>query len=140
VFGVDAAGVVDQRFGLQARWFPSAPDSFNFIFGLFKSQFSFDLGNSYLQNISGTPTSTTWSFESIGPQIGLSNRWHWNNGFTLGADWFVVYLPVFSQVKDDGALQSISNSQDRSDLDAKTKIFRSIPQFDVFRITLGYSF
>lgn len=139
LLSVDFGEMVDQRYGVQARWYPSS-NSFNLIFGLYKSEFSFELGNSYLNNIPGSPQSTLWKFESIGPQLGLSNRFQWSNGFTLGLDWFVIYIPAFKTSKEDSVLQSVTNSQDREDLDKAVKSIQNIPQFDILRFSLGYTF
>lgn len=139
VLDVDFGQVVDQRYGVQARWYPSS-NTFNLIMGLFKSEFSFELGNSYLNNIPGSPSATVWKFESIGPQLGLSNRAQWSNGITFGIDWFVIYIPMLNKTIDDEALQSVTNSDDRDNLDKATKAIRNIPQFDLLRITLGYTF
>jgi len=136
---VDFGQIVDQRYGVQARYYPSS-NSFNLIFGLFKSHFSFELGNSYLNNIPGSPSSTMWKFESLGPQLGLSNRYQWSNGFTLGVDWFVIYIPAFNKSTADSVLQSVTNAQDREDLDKTVKTIQNVPQFDLLRLTLGYTF
>ena len=139
LLSVDFGQVTDQRYGVQARWYPSS-NSFNVIMGLFKSEFSFELGNTYLNHIPGKPSNTKWKFESLGPQLGLSNRFQWSNGFTLGADWFMMYIPLFSKNVDDSALESVTNASDREDLDNATKIIRNTPQFDILRLTLGYTF
>jgi hypothetical protein len=139
LLSVDFGEIVDQRYGIQARYYPGS-NSFNWIFGLFKSTFSFELGNSYISNIPGSPTATVWKFESIGPQLGLSNRFQWSNGITFGVDWFVMYIPAFNKTVDDTVIQSVTNTQDREDLDKAVKIVQGTPQFDLFRLSLGYTF
>lgn len=136
---VDLGQVVDQRYGVQARWFPGS-NSFHFILGLFKSTFSLELGPSYLANIPGTPSTTMWKFESMGPQLGLANRWQWSNGITFGVDWFVLYIPSFNKTSNEEIFSYITNQQDKDDLEKATKAIKGIPQFDLLKLTLGYSF
>lgn len=139
IMDVDLGQVIDQRYGVQARWYPGS-NSFNLIMGLFKSSFSLELGPSYLANIPGAPATTLWKFESIGPQIGLSNRWQWASGIAFGVDWFVIYVPAFNKTADEDVFNYITNQKDRDDLDKVTKAIKNIPQFDLLKVTLGYSF
>lgn len=140
VVDVDFGQVVDQRYGLQARWYPGSSNSFNLIMGIFKSEFSAELGNSYLNHIPGSPGSTKWKFESIGPQLGLSNRAQWSNGITFGVDWFVIYIPAFNKKVDNSVFDAMTNQSDRDDLDKVTSAIQKIPQFDLLKLTLGYTF
>ncbi len=139
ILDVDFGSIVDQRYGIQARYYPGS-NSFNWILGLHKSLFSFELGNSYLSHIPGSPSATMWKFESIGPQLGVSNRFQWSNGITFGVDWFVMYIPAFNKTVDDAVFQNISNADDKSNLDKAVGIVQNTPQFDILRLTLGYTF
>lgn len=134
---VDFGKITDRRYGLQSRWYPGA-NSFNVILGFYRAEFSAELGNTILNHMSSVPQADVWKFDSYGPQFGLSNRWQWRNGATLGVDWFVMYIPLFGKT-DDSALRYVSAS-DRSDLDTVTSLVRNIPQFDVLKLTLGYTF
>lgn len=138
LLGVDFGGITDSRYGAQARWYPTG-NSFNLIMGLYRSEFSAELGSSILSRI-GAPSGTMIRFTSFGPQVGLANRWQWDSGFTFGIDWLVAYIPLFGRDFDDEAITGVSNPDDRSDLDRLTSSVRNIPQFDVLKLTLGYTF
>ena len=139
VASVDFGKIQDERYGLQARWYPGA-NSFHLIMGLFKNTFSMELGNSMISAIGSVPPVTVWKLESIGPQLGLGNRWQWTSGVTFGVDWFLMYLPVFNKKVDDRAFDYVTNQNDRDDLDNVSRIINNIPQFDVLRFHLGYTF
>ncbi|MEZ0392448.1 MAG: hypothetical protein ACAH59_09545 [Pseudobdellovibrionaceae bacterium] len=139
VSSVDFGEVKDKRYGIQSRWYPGS-NSFHFIMGLYKSEFSAEVGNSILDNIGTMPSSTLIKIESIGPQLGLANRWQWTNGIHFGVDWFVMYVPLFNQKIDDAILDSVNNSDDQDDLDKAIAVISKIPQFDVLKLQLGYSF
>lgn len=136
---IDFGRVVDRRYGVQSRWYPDS-NSFNLIFGLFKSEFSAEIGNTIINNIGSVPAQTVFKIESIGSQLGLANRWQWSNGVTFGVDWFVMYLPLFDKKIDDEVLKYITSSTDRSDIDNLTGLISRLPQFDVLKLNLGYSF
>ncbi len=136
---IDFGDVTDRRFGIQSRWYPNT-NSFNFIMGFFKSEFSAKLGNTAISHFSTIPSSTIFKLESFGPELGVSNRWQWSPGVTLGVDWFIMYIPLFKRTPDEGVLKESQNTSDRSDLDKITSLVQNIPQFDLLRITLGYTF
>jgi hypothetical protein len=140
ILGVDFGHVKDQRYGIQARWYPKDFNSFHLIFGLFKSEFSSEFGSSIVGNMVSTPNVKVWKLESYGPQLGFGNRWQFPYGVTLGIDWFVMYIPLFNKTSDDEALTYVNNSSDRSDVDKVTGRVQNIPQFDIFKMTLGYTF
>lgn len=137
---VDFGQIVDRRYGIQGRWYPGTSNSFHFIVGLFKSEFSAEIGSTILNNVSGTPSSTLVKFQSMGPQLGLANRWQWQNGIGFGIDWLVMYMPLFNKSLDNDVLNSVTNTTDRSDIDKVTSVVSNIPQFDLLRLQLGYSF
>lgn len=138
LLGVDFGGITDRRFGIQSRWYPGS-NSFNFIFGFYRSEFSAELGGAMLSRI-GAPSGTVLGFHSFGPLFGLSNRWQWRYGMTFGVDWLTMYVPAFDRVVDDKALKAVTNQTDRSDLDKVISSLKNIPQFDVLKLNLGYSF
>lgn len=136
---VDFGEIKDHRYGIQSRWYPGS-NSFNLILGLYKSEFTAELGDAVLNNVTGVPSTTVIKFESMGPQLGLANKWQWQSGITFGVDWFVMYIPAFNKKIDDNVLQSVNNSDDRSDLDKVISVVSNLPQFDILKINLGYSF
>ncbi len=140
IMEVDFGQVVDERYGFQGRWYLSRSNSFHLVMGIFKTKFSFELGPSYLANIPGTPSATVWKFESIGPQLGLANRWQWDSGITFGVDWLLLYFPAFAKSSDDQLLQQITSEADKDDLNRVTSAIKNLPQIDLFRLNLGYSF
>jgi len=136
---VDFGKIVDRRYGIQSRWYPNS-NSFNLIMGLFKSEFSAEIGNTIINNMSTIPSQTVFKFQSLGPQLGLANRWQWKSGVNFGVDWLVMYVPLFNKQVDDEVLHYITNTTDRSDLDTVIGVVSKLPQFEVLRLTLGYSF
>lgn len=138
ILGVDFGGITDRRYGIQTRWHPGS-NSFNFIFGLYRSEFTAELGNDMLSR-TGAPSGTVLGFKSFGPLFGLSNHWQWRYGLTLGVDWIAMYIPAFGGTVEDDALKAITNQSDRSSLDKVISAVRNIPQFDVLKLNLGYTF
>lgn len=139
VASVDFGKITDERYGIQSRWYPGA-NSFHLIMGLFKNTLSMELGNSILDSIGSVPPVTMWKVESMGPQLGLGNRWQWSKGITFGVDWFLMYIPMFNKKVDDRVFDYVNNPEDRDDLNSVSRVINNIPQFDVLRLHLGYTF
>lgn len=136
---VDFGEIVDRRYGLQARWYPGT-NSFHWIMGIYRSEFTAEIGNTIINNIGTVPEQTIFKIQSTGPLFGVANRWQWKQGVSVGVDWFVIYWPLFDKTVDDEVLKYITNSSDRSDVDKVTGVVSRIPQFDLFKLHLGYSF
>jgi hypothetical protein len=139
LFNVDFGHISDSRYGVQARLYPSN-GSFNFIMGLFRNELAFELGNSLINRIPNIPSTTVFKVHALGPQLGLGNRWQWKMGVTFGVDWFVMYYPMFDKQADDDIIKAVTNQNDKDDLNGAVAFFRDKPQFDLFKLTLGYTF
>lgn len=140
VFHVEFGQIVDQRYGLKTRWYLARSNSFHLLMGVFKSQLKMEIGPSIITNIPGGPNTSVLNAEAYGPLFGFGNRWQWAQGYTLGIDWFTVYIPTTNKRSDLGIAESITPETDKNNIKDILNFFLAIPEFDVLKINFGYSF
>lgn len=136
-FGFDAARITENRYTLMVRRYVG--NSFHFILGGFKNDFHGELGDRILKDMTDTSIDD-FRVQGMGFTFGLGNRWQWNNGFTLGIDWFRLNVPLFEKKVDNEVLKNINDNNDlRIVKDAIQKV-KNIPTFVLLGLNLGYSF
>jgi hypothetical protein len=136
-FGFDAARVTENRYSLIARRYVG--NSFHFIMGGFKSDLHGELGDSMLKKMTDTSVDD-FRVQGVGVALGLGNRWQWNNGLTLGVDWFRLNVPLIYKKVDNGVLDGISDSNDLSIVKDSIQKVKNLPTIVLFGLHLGYSF
>jgi hypothetical protein len=137
IIAIDLGEVSERRYSLLARRYVG--NSFHYTFGPYFNQFDAEVGSSILNRIG---TETTSSFETAGGglALGIGNRWHWDNGFTLGLEWFRMNVPLFVTKVESRILNNVSDDDDEDDIQTVIRRFNRIPTFVLFGIKLGYTF
>ena len=136
-FGVDLASVAEYRYSLIARRYSG--NSFNFIFGVYKDDFWAKLGSSYLDDMSDTSIDD-FGVKVLGLALGVGNRWQWENGFSLGIDWFRMNAPIFARKAEDAILDNIEDDSDRDMIKSGINKVSKVPTFVLLGLYVGYSF
>lgn len=137
----DLGKVTDERLSLLVRSY-SSRNSFNFIYGLMYSKFAIRLGDDILNRVTGGsyPSIDLLETQALGAVIGLGNRWHIRDRFTLTVDWASLYQPlyVFGEKKD--FLKYATNENDKDDVETAMDIISYFPRFSFVKLELGVSF
>lgn len=71
---------------------------------------------------------------------GLGNRWKWENGFTIGADWLRIFYPLAIIDQGDDFLKERSDSSEKDDVKELIDAITSIPTFTIAHFEIGYRF
>lgn len=137
IIAIDLGEVTERRYSLLARRYVG--DSFHYAFGPYYNQFNAEVGSSILNRI-GTETTSSFETEGGGIALGIGNRWHWDNGFTLGLEWFRMNVPLFVTKVESRILNNVSDNDDEDDIQTVIRRFNRIPTFVLFGIKLGYTF
>ncbi|MES2529326.1 MAG: hypothetical protein V4598_19720 [Bdellovibrionota bacterium] len=133
VFSVDIGEIKEERVSLQSRYYPG--NSFNWSFGLMYQKGEAKLG----ADIPATTKLDVFEMESFGATLGFGNRWQWQNGFTLGIDWFRMNQPLFGRWENESVLKTVS-ADDADELKKIMRAFNTLPTFVFLGLQLGYTF
>lgn len=137
VVGIDLGEIKEQRYTLQARRYLS--NSFHFTFGAVLSDFKARLGSDFLDDM-GNEIRSDFEVENIGITAGMGNRWQWQNGVTVGIDWFRMNMPLFETELDDNVLKSIPGGEDQDEVKKVIRVLNRLPSFVLLGVNLGYTF
>lgn len=133
VYSIDIGEISEERVTLQARHFPG--NSFNWSFGMIYQKGEAELGG----DIPATTNHDVFEMESFGATLGFGNRWQWENGLTLGIDWFRMNQPFFGQWENESVLKQVS-ANDADDLKKIMRAFNTLPTFVFLGLNIGYTF
>lgn len=137
VVGIDLGEIKEQRYTLQARRYLG--NSFHFTFGAVLSDFKARLGSDFLDDM-GNEIRSDFKVENIGITAGMGNRWQWQNGVTVGIDWFRMNMPLFETELDDNVLKSIPGGEDQDEVKKVIRVLNRLPSFVLLGVNLGYTF
>ncbi len=137
IVGVDLGEIKEKRYTLEARRYVG--NSFHFTFGAVLNEFKARLGSDFLDNL-GNEIHSDFEVHNIGVTGGIGNRWQWQNGFTLGLDWFRINIPVAETKLEDNVLDDIPGGSDRKEVKKVIRALNRIPTFVLFGVNLGYTF
>lgn len=138
---VDLASITEQKFSLLNRRF-SEGSNFNWFYGLSYATLEAKLGSDYLNTVPANerPESDMMKIHVVAVDIGIGNRWYFNNGLTLGVDWVGSTIPVSTTKKEQ---HFTDNSTDQNDVDNVNKFINfaaQIPRVYTLKLQLGYAF
>lgn len=137
VFSLDIGGIKESKYGVILKSFGDS-QSFYMSYGIMKYDFKASLSLSLFPTQS-IPIAPLFDFGSLGLQWGLGNQFTWENGLTLGVDWFSIYFHALSKTKNT-EIFSYMNASDRDKADKTIDLIYNIPIIEILKIQLGYSF
>lgn len=137
---IDVALFSEKIYSGKFRWYPG--NSFNVFAGLGQRNYKFTLGSDLLaiatdQMVTAFPTTVVENQVLV---VGLGNRWQFDNGFTLGFDWFELIVPIGRGKVDDEALAYFANEKDKEITKKALRFFRYAPTINALKLQLGYTF
>ncbi|KHD87448.1 MAG: hypothetical protein OM95_14230 [Bdellovibrio sp. ArHS] len=140
-FYVDDLGkMTERRISLVRRSYGSR-NSFYWSYGLTYFSFNAQLGNEFVNAISGSyPDAEVVGLEAWGFNLGLGNRWTIRKNFTIGVEWFSWAQPVHVSKRDDDYLNYATNNKYKDEVDTTLNIASYFPRFTVCKVQLGWMF
>jgi len=136
----DLGKMTDTRYSLIRRSY-MGNNSFNISYGLTLFSFSIKLGDDLLNRLnSNYPSVDLLELESLGFNIGVGNRWNFNENFSLSVDWFSWSQPVFVTKDRSKFLDYTSNEGDRDDVEKAKKYISYFPRLAFLKLQMGYLF
>jgi hypothetical protein len=133
IVGVDLGSITEKRFSLLGRRYWGK--SFHWVIGPYFNSVKASLGGDVK-----TPVSGHVEVEQIGLALGFANRWNFDNGFTIGADWLRVNIPLRETKYDDKILQQVADKSSREDVKTVLSAINRVPTLILLGIHLGYFF
>ena len=100
------------------------------------------LGDRLTSLISGNliPNADLVKIKTLGITGGLGNRWQFKKGFTLGVDWFSLYIPLKTFMAEAPYVNSGASESGKNDVRKAIKIIKRIPTFSSLKLQLGLTF
>ena len=129
-------GVTDQRIHLSTRSFIWSK-TFNIQYGVYYNSIQAKLGNLYTDLIGASVDLI--EVKTLGVLWGLGNRWTFENGFSVGADWLKIFWPLHN-LKTSDQLKNFPSSSEKDDLKTFIDTVAKIPTFSVLHFEIGYKF
>jgi hypothetical protein len=135
-FKIDLGGIRESKYGVVLKSFGDS-NSFYLSYGLLRYSFNASL-NLSLFPVS-VPIAPVFDINSFGFQFGMGNQWSWENGLSLGIDWFSIYFHSFGKSKNT-EIFGYMNQNDRDNANALVDAIYNIPLIEVLKIQLMYGF
>lgn len=111
-------------------------NSFNFQYGLFYNNIAASLGNVYTDTLGSS--FDVLEVKTAGIMWGVGNRWHFDNGFGFGLDWFKVFWPLYAD--NEANFSNVADSPQKEDAKSLVDALSSIPTLSILNIEFGYRF
>lgn len=133
----DLGNITDRRIHLTTRshtW----GSSFNFQYGAYYNSFEVKLGNSYTDLVGDK--FDVLKVETAGVMWGVGNRWTWDNGISLGFDWFKVFWPLMTLNEDTDFIDEAPAGDEKDDAKELHDAIAGLPTFTLSHFEIGYRF
>jgi hypothetical protein len=117
-------------------------NSFNLVYGMSYIDSQLDIGSEDLSAWTGGayPYLNLVEVRTLGFNVGLGNRWSFDSGFTIGADWFGWAQPIAVIKRDVPIKQYISNDKAKENLDDTVGLLAFLPRFYAAKLHIGWMF
>jgi hypothetical protein len=136
----DLGAMTDQRLTLMKRSYFGG-NSFNLSYGVSYMKFDIKLGNDILSRMGASYASVdVVSIQSWGLEIGIGNRWIFNDRFVLGVDWVSWTQPIWVTDKDSAFLDYVTDANDRHNVETAIDVVAYFPRFSVLKLQFGMAF
>lgn len=124
------------------RWYADM-NSFNLSFAFGERRYTFDLGDDVFEDAPGVPFNTAYKVAEIRNWVvtsGIGNRWQFDQGFTLGVDWFELIVPIGQGQTHSRLYDAMEDSGAKRNLKRVFSVLRYGPTFNAFKVQLGWAF
>jgi hypothetical protein len=140
-YSLDIASMTETKFSLLNRHF-SQDSNFNFYYGLSYATLEAQLGSDYLNSVPANerPHADMMKIHVLALDLGIGNRWYFDNGLNIGVDWIGITQPVASLKKEQHFTDYSTNPDDKDNVDKFLSLVTSLPRLYLLKLQLGYSF
>lgn len=128
--------IKESKYGIMLKSFDSS-NTFYLSYGLMKYQFKAGLSTD-LFGVS-VPFAPLFDISSMGFQFGMGNQINWDNGLTLGIEWFSIYVHMFAKSRNTEIFNYL-NQSDKDKADKISNIIYNLPIIEILKVQLNYSF
>jgi hypothetical protein len=101
--------------------------------------FEVKLGDNFWGSASNS-TVNVLKIQTVGAVWGVGNRWKWDNGLTIGADWFRIFYPLTVLDQEDDFLKNRPDTSEKDDVKDLIDAISNIPSFTIAHFEIGYRF
>ncbi|MBC7753036.1 MAG: hypothetical protein H7Z71_02285 [Moraxellaceae bacterium] len=138
---IDIASMTEQKFSFMNRNFSSG-SNFNWYYGLSYATLEVQLGDDYLNSVpaSSRPDADALKVHVLAIDLGIGNRWYFENGFTLGFDWLGITQPISTIKKEENFTKYSNNQNEKDDINKFLNFTSTFPRLYFLKFQLGYSF
>jgi hypothetical protein len=133
----DLGNITDRRIHLTTRSF-TWDGSFNFQYGAYYNSLEVNLGNSYTGLVGDK--FDVLKFETLGIMWGVGNRWGWDNGLSLGFDWFKIFWPLVTLSENTDFVDEVPAGSEKDDAEKLADAIAKLPTFTLAHFEIGYRF
>lgn len=139
--GFDLGSVTEERLALQWRSY-NQRNSLNFAMGLNYNVMTVHIGNKYLSSVAPgqAPDVDLFKVGTLGLSWSVGNRWQTETGWTWGADWFGLHVPLTTISEDTKYIDATSDPDNKRDSEKLKDWLVGFPRLVLFKIQLGLSF
>lgn len=134
----DVGKISEKNYLVPARMYIG--NSFNFKFGPGYHTLNIDIGDKLLSKL--TRQDLHLEIVDISAYVlnlGLGNRFQFDNGITVGADWFDISVPLVTQLNEK-ASPYFSDANERDKFLKTINLLRNFPSMTIAKIQVGYTF
>ncbi|MBC7457490.1 MAG: hypothetical protein H7235_04380, partial [Bdellovibrionaceae bacterium] len=140
-YSVDIASMTEQKFSFMNRNF-SQDSNFNFYYGLSYATLEAKLGADYLNSVPANqrPNTDMLKIHVLALDLGIGNRWYFDNGLNIGVDWIGITQPITSLKKEQHFTDYSINPDEKDNVDKFLNLATFLPRLYLLKFQLGYSF
>lgn len=137
----DLGSMTDERYSIIRRSYFGF-ESFNLSYGLSYFSFAAHLGDRFLNSVSGQsyPSIDLIQVKSLGLNVGVGNRWVWNQNFLFGVDWASWSQPLYVVKRESEFVDFATDQDDKDTVDRALSVVAYFPRFSIFKMQLGLLF
>ncbi|MES3037978.1 MAG: hypothetical protein V4736_08740, partial [Bdellovibrionota bacterium] len=136
----DLGKISDTRISALGRTFFG--DSFNLSYGLSYMSIHVQLGDEYLKSISGGyyPGIEGLKLDTVGPAVGLGNRWIVADHVVIAVDWISYSQPLLILKREHPFTDKTGSEDQRSQVDRLLNVASYFPRITLAKIQVGWAF
>lgn len=136
-FDINLGGIKEAKYGAILKSFGES-NTFHLSYGITKYQFKAELGSDLFGPVN-LPFLPLFDINSVGVQFGMGNQFNWDNGLTLGIEWFSIYFHTFAKNKNLEVFNYL-NASDRDKANKAVDLIYNLPIIELLKIQFNYSF
>jgi len=136
-FSIEFGEIKENIYTVQARRFFG--NSFNVKFGVGQRSTEVKFVKNLFDLVTHNYSETASKFETKFIRLGIGNKWHFRNRYTLAIDWFSVDIPFSGEVVTS-ASQFAKAQEDKDDIKNAESLLKYYPSGGIIKFDIGVVF